>query len=699
MSNTNTSDSNAAMEDPWEPGLRRRRGRNSERDEDDDGVRDGESTRGNDDSGRTGTTNGANGEGERSVPAASAPRPTNGAPGPIGFGRSSVNFGVGGEPLAGAPPCGGGGAVGVMTSPVAAPRGTLGGAPPSTPHKPPAKDSDLVAVTPSSITTAGETADSTLATNSPLRLSVRRRRSSRRPSASVPDLRRRYHLLRAQIFLLLGSAVVGLFLFLFYALPLAAFVSLALLASSTGALVPVAQSALRARYELEMEHPLGLTRYLPAYLREMLTETTLHEFMTDDRFFMEYRYLLLYFMPGLRPEQLADFIDQLPARHREALLQPGLGRMMPSVMGNLMRLDDIHEEPANPDAPLLDNGDIASTGSGLTIEGENHREGREVDEADTQVSLLDAIVGLPRTLAGFALENARTAGGDGGSAAHEGIPLGPPVAIQSQTPPATNAALGNNQAYSDGQDDADDSSNDGSSIEFSVDLDAHGLTDMLGDANANEVRAAPTARELSHVVVEVTQPSDGADANEESDSQQEEAQRQEYDLEGTILTQAASAAVANYAAQATEVARDRARDTASEAMEATSSVVVRAGVITGLISGGGGIVASVVANHQGGSSLFVSLGAFARLRNNGNPPSPRGLDGSIGSSDAVVSERERGFTSSQWINGLFITSATSFVSAGFAYLIRNHVRASIAARRERRLMDATDEDDDGTKNP
>ncbi|KAL7541216.1 hypothetical protein ACHAXR_010733 [Thalassiosira sp. AJA248-18] len=675
-----------AVQDTWEPGLRRRRGgaRNSTNNENNENNDDG--IGGNNETQRQGNNfNGRriDGGNDRTVQN-NSPSQMHGTPGPTAAGGGGGNYYAAGIGPIGTPSCGnggvGGGAVGILTSPTAGGGGTLGtfeGAP-STPYKTPTKDDaagGLVAATPSSITTAGETAESTVLSQSPLRIHRRSRRgrsnSRSGGSPATPSLRRQYQLLRSQILLLLGSSMIGLVLFLFYALPLAAFVSLALMVSSMGALVPVAGSILRARYELEMDDPMGLTRYLPDSVRVLLTETSLHDFMTDNTFFMENRYLLLYFMPGLQPEQLMNFIDQLPPRHREALLQPGLGRLMPSVMENLVRLDNDNRGNTNAELLPLENGDGASIASGLTVDQEHQGEGGEIEGAEAEVTLLDAVTGLRRTLATFAFDN----GGSGGDEAPT-----TPVGMPSATPVAHIANEDTTPANVDENYEENNQDDDNSSIDFSIDLNVQELTNMLPNQNANEAPVTPASSapinnsELRNVIVELH-------PNQNSDQNDEEVQ-QEYDLEGQILSEAASAAVANYAAQASTAARE----TASEAVATTSSWFIRAGTLTGLIAGGGGIVAAVSSNGST-SRLFVNLGTLSgsiRTADSASSSS-RGTDESSGDANAAASER--------WIHGLFATSAFGFASAGFAYLIRNRVRAEIAANREKRLKDEQGSED------
>ena len=91
------------------------------------------------------------------------------------------------------------------------------------------------------------------------------------------DIQREYRLLQSQTFLLLGTAAVSFLLFLLFTLPFAALVGLTVMTSSLGACLLLLSAAVRTRYQLELEHPLGLVRYLPQSLRAHLTEKSLHE--------------------------------------------------------------------------------------------------------------------------------------------------------------------------------------------------------------------------------------------------------------------------------------------------------------------------------------------------------------------------------------------------------------------------------------
>ena len=147
----------------------------------------------------------------------------------------------------------------------------------------------------------------------------------------------RHSLLLRQLRLLSAMAGTSLFLFLFAFLGI---FGLVLLCTTLG----LSLLLFNVAYEygaLTHENILrtgGYMRYLPEWARRALTETTLHEFMIDPSTFLEYRYLLLYFVPGLTPEQLEGIIRNLPPRRRDTLLRPGYARaLMPdSVMGALL---------------------------------------------------------------------------------------------------------------------------------------------------------------------------------------------------------------------------------------------------------------------------------------------------------------------------------------------------------------------------
>eukprot|EP00804_Cyclotella_cryptica_P007070 CCRYP_014503-RA/>CCRYP_014503-RA protein AED:0.19 eAED:0.19 QI:0/-1/0/1/-1/1/1/0/459 len=427
----------------------------------------------------------------------------------------------------------------------------------------------------------------------------------RRPA---PNLRRQYRILESQTYLLLGTSSIGFILFLIFVLPFFALISLAMMIVSLAALGPVALSALRTRYQIELEHPLGLLRYLPDSIRIMLTETTLHEYMTDTTAFMENRYLLLYFVPGLQPDQLMNFINQLPPRHRDTLLQPGLGRLMPSFMGRLMRMDNSPEDSGGGPTPLLQNGGRGdmSTSSLLTMDGEEIEHTDDRVNSEIEVSLFEAITSLRQTLT---------------------RQLNPDTVVTTQQAGASVEAHRQTRASSEGDDIQDDDNS----------------SSTLGEGGG-----------LSGVVL-VPQSND---LHSDQNAEQRRLQR-EYDIEGRVLSEATSSAVANYSAQASAAVSN----SAGGAVEAVSSWIIRVGSLTGLLAGSGSIALAAYAQPS-----YITLGLF----------------GLPGTSDATSSNNQRNNSAGTrrvMMYGLFATSAFGFIGAGLSYFIRNRVRAAIAGNR------------------
>jgi hypothetical protein len=419
----------------------------------------------------------------------------------------------------------------------------------------------------------------------------------------------------------------------------------------------------------------------------MLTETTLHEFMADTTFFMEYRYLLLYFIPGLRPEQLMEYIDRLPSRHREALLRPGLGRLMPSVMESLMRIDEGVEYEL-----VADEDDNANTGdgelsvaSGLTIidrepmlvevNDEYDYDNDYVNDDDAPVTLFETIGGLRRTIVEFARGNGSR---DDDIASNPTLPT-----TEASATYYTANATPTTEENQDNEEEDDDAS-----FEFSLDISAAGLTNIVREGAptavaATSVRGVVTTSsnnkfDVQNVIVGPQSPD-----SESNDANSEQVQ-QEYDLEGIILAEATSAATAYYASQATAVAVDAA----TEAVVTTSSWIIRTGSWTGIIAGGGGIVASILADYSFlslgfGSVNSISLGFINNVER-----------GDYNTRNSTISERRSSYIPA--VYGFFATSAFGFIGAGVAYLVRNRARAAIAAKREEQeaLIDIPSKEDE-----
>ena len=101
------------------------------------------------------------------------------------------------------------------------------------------------------------------------------------PTRKAKHIQREYQLLQSQTLLLLGTAFASFLLFLLFTLPFAALIGLTVMITSLGACFLVAFSAAKTRYQLELQHPLGLVRYLPEKIRSHLTEKSLHDCLSQ----------------------------------------------------------------------------------------------------------------------------------------------------------------------------------------------------------------------------------------------------------------------------------------------------------------------------------------------------------------------------------------------------------------------------------
>jgi hypothetical protein len=121
----------------------------------------------------------------------------------------------------------------------------------------------------------------------------------------------------------------------------------------------------------------GIGDYLPLSIYNRLTELTLHEWMQDTSLTLEYRHLMLYFVPGITPERLDEYVDALSPRHRNNLRRRGLGHLlgddfMRLIMGNERfrrhvvqnqpRPTELILPPSLPTEPMNDaDSDLGST--------------------------------------------------------------------------------------------------------------------------------------------------------------------------------------------------------------------------------------------------------------------------------------------------------------------------------------------------
>ena len=140
---------------------------------------------------------------------------------------------------------------------------------------------------------------------------------SRSTSVSVSNSSREKQL-SSQIQMLVIISIVSTVSFLLVTFSVPSLLFFAVTASSLG----LAGQASYQRLLIQINQR-GLLYYLPESIQNYIATTTLHEFMSDTTMFMEYRFLLLYFIPGLSEEQLMSFVQQLPDHRRQLLLNQG----------------------------------------------------------------------------------------------------------------------------------------------------------------------------------------------------------------------------------------------------------------------------------------------------------------------------------------------------------------------------------------
>lgn len=248
--------------------------------------------------------------------------------------------------------------------------------------------------------------------------------------ALIRSHRNQERLYQRQIQVLATMSGASIVAFLFFFLNIFAFVTLILGLSSTSMLFHTAYSYIT--YILNSEEG-ALFHYLPAYIQNYLTNTSFHEAMSTDSNFLENRWYLLYFIPGLTPEQINSMVARLPRRQRDMAHGPGgLARIfLPESVWRLVA-------PPNGRGQMIGNayhGGIEDDGRGngirsprLTMTGESGRvmrimdgqnpealpvieevieddNGIDIDALEEEVTVQEAFQGI--------LENARTLIGGG----------------------------------------------------------------------------------------------------------------------------------------------------------------------------------------------------------------------------------------------------------------------------------------------
>jgi hypothetical protein len=155
-------------------------------------------------------------------------------------------------------------------------------------------------------------------TTSPLK---RRRRRRRALTPHERNRRRLHYSIMAFVAAALTTILVAAY-YVWIVLPWALQLTLTLLAVTMQLSLQFLSQVGHDWYQDTILQGRGLGQYLPSGLQHLLTEETLHEWMTDPSFGLEYRHLLVYFLP-LAPDQRDAYIANFAPRHREALRRPG----------------------------------------------------------------------------------------------------------------------------------------------------------------------------------------------------------------------------------------------------------------------------------------------------------------------------------------------------------------------------------------
>jgi hypothetical protein len=141
-----------------------------------------------------------------------------------------------------------------------------------------------------------------------------------------------------QVQILVGVSISSLGAFSIFVLPIPALISLLIY---LGSLALVGNLCIRwIMSEIQaMMHGQGIGPFLPAYIYDQLTEMSLHDWMTDTTWTQQYRHLMLYFIPGIPPERVDQYIDALAPQQTFYLRRRGLGHLfgedfMRFIMGN-----------------------------------------------------------------------------------------------------------------------------------------------------------------------------------------------------------------------------------------------------------------------------------------------------------------------------------------------------------------------------
>lgn len=140
-----------------------------------------------------------------------------------------------------------------------------------------------------------------------------------------------------------GGSIVA---FLFFVLNTFAFMTLIFGVTSSGMLLYTTYSYF---LHLLNSGDGALYQFLPASLQDYLANTTLHGTMTaESTFVQDNLWWLVYFIPGLTPEQTTSMVSRLPQRQRDQAFGPGgMARLLPADLFRLIAPPSNRQEGQN----------------------------------------------------------------------------------------------------------------------------------------------------------------------------------------------------------------------------------------------------------------------------------------------------------------------------------------------------------------
>jgi hypothetical protein len=193
--------------------------------------------------------------------------------------------------------------------------------------------------------------------------------------AAATQLRRGQNRRRLQR---LGIATGTTFaLFVFMLIPTALLLSMILFGSVSSAFLYQLAAITRWEFHRSILEGRGIGDYLPRGLYEVLTSTSLHEFLSDpDGIFganEHLPYLMLYLIPGLTPEQIDQYVNRLSPTHQQLL------RSEQGLLGFFMNRNNHHQcQVANANANAnASDGNQDSTLMRVIMGDERLREWRQ----------------------------------------------------------------------------------------------------------------------------------------------------------------------------------------------------------------------------------------------------------------------------------------------------------------------------------